>query len=196
MVTPTTTRPIGGAEADLTPIKDRFGGGDLVAAALGMFTALGVLVFLGALIVAGQGSIDYQLNAIDIDGNLQTVEVVGSLVAIASVFVAFVAGGWAAGRIARYNGAANGVLAALLFVLAVALFAFLGQWLGSEYNAFATAGLPDWFSQLDADDIAMKEAAAALAALVAAMLGGFIGGEIGEAFHVRADAALVQEARR
>ncbi len=194
MVTETTRPRIRGTEADLTAIKARFGGGDFVAAVLGMFTALGTLVFLGALILAGQAGIGYQLNVIDFDGNLQEIEVVGSLVAIAVIFTSFVVGGWAAGRMARYNGAMNGVAAALLFILLVATFAVLGQWLGAEYNAFANAGLPDWFAQLDAADIDVKVAAAALAAMVASMLGGYVGGEIGERYHVAADAALAQEA--
>lgn len=196
MVSNSTARRIGGARTDMTSIKERFGGGDFVAALLGMFTALGVLVFVGALLVAGRGEIGYQLNVIDFDGNLQEVEVVASIVAVAVLFAAFVAGGWAAGRMARYDGPANGVGAALLFVLAVALFGFLGEWLGSEYNAFANAGLPDWFSQLDADDIGLKAAAAALAGMVAVMLGGYIGGAIGEKYHIEADAAVAQSAER
>lgn len=184
---------VGGAETDLHSITERFGGADIVAALLGMFVSLGVLVFLGALITAGAGGIDYQLNVIDVDGNLQDVEVIGSIVAIVVVFVSFLIGGWATGRMARYDGAINGMGSALLFVLLVAIFGALGIWAGAEYNAFGNAGLPDWFSQFGSDDLTLKAAAAAAAGIVASLLAGFIGGGLGADYHTRVDAALVQE---
>lgn len=185
-----------GAETDMTTIKERFGGADVLAGLLGMFTALGVLVFLGALIAAGEGGIDYQLNQIDFNGNLQEVEVVGSIVAIAVILVSFFVGGWAAGRIARYDGAINGLGAALWFVLVVAALGAVGAWVGQEYNAFAAVDLPNWFGQLGADDITLKSVAGAAAGIVAALLGGYAGGMLGEQYHRDVDAALTTEARR
>lgn len=187
---------IGGTEADMGSIRERFGGADPLAGLLGMFTALGVLVFLGTLIAAGNAGIDYQLNQIDIDGNLQEVEVVGSIVAILAILVSFIAGGWAAGRMARYDGAINGVGSALWFTLAVAIFGALGLWVGQEYNAFGLAELPNWFGQIGADDVTLKSVAGALAGITAALLGGGIGGMLGEQYHRDVDAALAAEAAR
>lgn len=186
-------RRIVGTEADMGTIRERFGGADPLAGILGMFTALGVLVFIGSLIAAGGGGIEYQLNQIDIDGNLQEVEVVGSIVAILVVLVSFIAGGWAAGRMARYDGAINGVGAALWFILAVAIFGALGLWFGSEYNAFGQAELPNWFGQIGGDDITLKSIAGAVAGVVAALLGGGIGGMLGEQYHKDVDAAIIAE---
>jgi hypothetical protein len=189
----TTRQRIRGAEADLGGIRERFGGADVVAGILGMLTALGTLVLLGALLAAGAGEIPYQLNQIDVDGNLQEVEVVGAIVAIAVVFASFFVGGWAAGRMARYDGGINGVGVALWFILLVAIFALLGAWFGSEYNAFSAAELPDWFAQVGADDVTLKSIAGAIAGIVAALLGGGIGGMFGEQYHRRIDAALTTE---
>ena len=188
------TRRIRGAEVDLTSIRERFGGADLLAGILGMFTALGVLVFLGSLLLAGNAGIGYQLNQIDLDGNLQEVEVVGSIVAIVVVLASFFVGGWAAGRIARYDGGINGVGVALWFILLVAIFGALGLWFGQEYNAFAGVDLPNWFGQIGADDVTLKAIAGALAGIVAALLGGYVGGLVGEQYHRDVDAALVDEA--
>jgi hypothetical protein len=183
-----------GTEADMGSIRERFGGADPLAGFLGMFTALGVLVFIGVLIAAGNAGIDYQLNQIDIDGNLQEVEVIGSIVAILAVLVSFIAGGWAAGRMARYDGAINGVGTALWFILAVAVFGALGLWFGQDYNAFAMAELPNWFGQVGADEVTLKSIAGALAGAVAAVLGGGIGGMLGEQYHREVDAAIAAEA--
>ncbi len=186
---------LAGAETSMRGITDRFGGADLVAAVFGMLTALGALVLLGALIVAGAGGIEYQLNLIDVDGTLQELQVIGSIVAVAVLFSSFLVGGWATGRMARYDGAANGLGAGLLFVLLVAVFGALGTWAGTEYNAFANAGLPDWFSQFDARDVNAEAIAFGVAGIAAVLSGGFIGGRIGQAYHQQADAALVQQAQ-
>ncbi len=185
---------IAGTEANMASIRERFGGADPLAGLLGMFTALGVLVLLGALIAAGAGGIEYQLNQIDVDGNLQEVEVVGSIIGILAVLLSFIAGGWAAGRISRYDGAINGVGAGLWFILLVALFGAAGIWFGQEYNAFAPVDLPNWFGQLGGDELTLKAIAGALAGIVAALLGGGIGGMLGEQYHKDVDAALVAEA--
>lgn len=187
---------VAGTEVDMRGIRERFGGADLVAGLLGMFTALGVLVFLASLIAAGNAGIDYQLNQIDVDGNLSEVEVVGSIVAILVVLVSFIAGGWAAGRMARFDGAINGVGAALWFTLLVAVFGGLGVWVGQEYNAFANVDLPNWFGQIGADDVTLKSIAGALAGIVAALLGGGIGGMLGEQYHKDVDAAIAAAATR
>ncbi len=196
----TSSRPPATADragwTDMSSVTERFGGGDFLAAVLGMFAALGVLVFVAALIAAGAASISYQPNLIDVDGNLDSVDVVGSIVALGVVFAAFFVGGFAAGRIARYDGGVNGFGPALLFVLLVGVFAALGTWSGAEYNAFASIDLPNWVAQLDADDLTLKAAAAAIGGIVAASFGGYVGGLAGETFHRRADAALAQAAAR
>ncbi len=185
---------IGGAEVDMRGIRERFGGADLLAGILGMFAALGTLVFLGALLAAGNAGIGYQLNQIDFDGNLQDVEVVAAIVAIVVVLASFFVGGLTAGRVARYDGGINGLGVALWFILLVAVFGALGVWVGQEYNAFAGVDLPNWFGQLGADEVTLKSIAGALAGIVAALLGGYLGGVVGDDFHQKADAALVAEA--
>lgn len=185
---------ISGAEVDMRSIRDRFGGADALAGILGMFAALGTLVFLGALLAAGNAGIGYQLNQIDLDGNLQEVEVIGAIVAIVVVLASFFVGGWTAGRVARYDGGINGLGVALWFILLVAIFGALGLWFGQEYNAFAGVDLPNWFGQLGAEEVTLKSIAGALAGIVAALLGGYLGGVVGEDYHMKADAALVSEA--
>lgn len=181
---------IRGAEVDTRSVKDRFGGIDTPAALMGMFAAFGVLAFLGALIAAGAGEIDYQLNAIDVDGNLQEVEVIGVGMALLTVAIAFLLGGWAAGRMARYDGAMNGAGVALWTILLVAVFAVLGALVGPEYNAFQRAGMPDWFSQIRGDDVTIAAIVAAVVAMIVVTVSAMVGGHFGAAYHRKVDAAL------
>jgi hypothetical protein len=163
---------------------------------MGMFTGLGVLVFLSALIAAGAGGIDFQLNVINAEGTLDESSLVGLVVAAVVVFASFMAGGFAAGRMARYNGGLNGLGAGLWMILLVAVFAALGAWVGAEYNAFAGADLPNWFAQLDVDELTAMAIVASAILVVSTLAGGYLGGRIGEMYHTRVDEALVAATRK
>lgn len=189
-----THREIRGAETGMRSIRDRFGGIDTPAAIGGLLAALGSLVFLAALIAAGGGRLDYQLNAIDLDGNFTDVELIGTIVAALVVFAAFLTGGWVAGRMARYDGAMTGIGSAIWALLLVALFALLGAFAGAEFNAFQRAGLPDWFSQFASDETTITAIVAGAVMIVLMFGGAAIGGRIGELYHRKVDAALVDHA--
>jgi uncharacterized membrane protein len=130
------------------------------------------------------------------EGTLDEASVVGLIVAAAVVFFSFMVGGFAAGRIARYNGGLNGMGAGLWMILLVAVFAGLGAWIGTEYNAFNRVDLPNWFAQIDVDELTATVIVASAVLVAATLLGGYLGGRLGEIYHTRVDAALVQEAKR
>lgn len=188
----TTRDSIRGTEVSLASVRERFGGVDTMAALMGMFGALGVLTFLGSLIAAGAGSLQYQLNAFDLEGSAVELGIIGIVIAAIVVLASFFAGGWAAGRMARYDGGINGLASALWMLFLVAVFAALGAFVGAEYNAFQRAGLPDWFTQLRirGDDFTTLGLIGAVVSVVAMFLGGYMGGKVGEAYHRKVDAAL------
>jgi uncharacterized membrane protein len=194
-MTTANRRRVKGTE-DVSGVRDRYGNGDLVASIVGMLAGFGTLVFLSALIAAGAAGMDYQLNMINEEGTLDEASVVGLIVAAAVVFFSFMVGGFAAGRIARYNGGLNGMGAGLWMILLVAVFAGLGAWIGTEYNAFNRVDLPNWFAQIDVDELTATVIVASAVLVAATLLGGYLGGRLGEIYHTRVDAALVQEAKR
>jgi len=194
-MTTANRRRVEGTE-DVSGVRDRYGNGDLVASIVGMLAGFGTLVFLSALIAAGAAGMDYQLNMINEEGTLDEASVVGLIVAAAVVFFSFMVGGFAAGRIARYNGGLNGMGAGLWMILLVAVFAGLGAWIGTEYNAFNRVDLPNWFAQIDVDELTATVIVASAVLVAATLLGGYLGGRLGEIYHTRVDAALVQEAKR
>lgn len=193
-----TTSPetrLGGSER-ISEVRERYGKPDLLASVVGMLAGLGTLVFLGALIAAGAGGIDYQLNIINDQGDLDEVSTVGLIVAALVVFASFVVGGFAAGRMARYRGGMNGFGAGLWMILLVAVFAALGAWVGTEYNAFNRIDLPNWFAQVDVDQLTTMAIVASAVLVVATLAGGYLGGRLGENYHARVDAALIDAARK
>lgn len=191
-----TTRYVRGTETNLASVKDRFGGIDTPASLGGMFAMLGTLAFLGALITAGAGGLRYNLNAFDVEGNLQDIEVIGVVIASIAVLAASFVGGWVAARIARFNGVANAMGMAIWLLFLVAVFAALGTFVGQEYNAFRRVGLPDWFAQLSADDVTSIAIVAAVVGVVMVLLGAVLGGAIGDAYNRKVDAAVADQRAR
>lgn len=182
--------------ADLSRVHERYGKPDLLAGIVGMLAGVGALVFLMALFAAGRASITPQINMINADGGLDEASIVGLLVAVAVVFAAFFVGGFAAGRAARYGGGMAGFGAGLWMILLVTVFAALGAWIGTEYNAFGVGELPNWVSQIDVEDVTPMAIIASMVLAAATLLGGWLGGRVGELYHRRADAAIVQETRK
>ena len=173
--------------------KERYGGLDIPAILSGMLVGLAMLVILAGLASAAFGEIAFQTG---VDGN-QTELSVGALITAGAVlFLSFLIGGWAAGRMARYNGATNGFMVALTFVLFLGVLAALGAIAGDVYNLFdnlrvAKANLPNWFS---ADTATTGAIVSAVAFVVVTFLGATLGGLWGSRFHRRADEVIASRA--
>jgi len=164
--------------------RERFGGIDIPATLVGMLTALSVLTLLGGLVGAAIGVIGYQRGIEDAVEELSIASLVGG---IATLFIAFLIGGWAAARIARYDGARNGLMTGVWTVLLAAAVSALAAWLGDKYDILARVDLPQWFSR---DAVTTGGIISAAVAIASMLLGGLLGGIWGERFHKRADATI------
>jgi hypothetical protein len=172
----------GGNDAGVREAHRRFGGIDVPATLVGMLAALALLILIGGLVGAAIGAIGYQSG---LKGNHTSLSIAGLAGGIAAIFLSFVVGGWAAARIARYDGARNGLITGVWALLLALILAGLGAWLGTQYNIFRNVpNLPDWFSH-DAETVGAIASAAA--AVVAMLLGGALGGAWGESYHRRID---------
>ena len=154
-----------------------------------------MLLFMGGLAAAGAGELPFQLDLIDQDGNISEFEAIGFAVAAAVIFISFLFGGWVAGRMARYDGALNGVAVALWMLVLVVLFTALGVYFGDQYNALNYLELPNWLNQIDMDERTTTGIIAAIASVVLAFLAAALGGKMGEKYHARVDTDLVREER-
>ena len=173
--------------------KERYGGLDLPAVLSGMLVGLAMLLILAGLASAAVGEIAFQTG---VDGNETELSVGALITAGVVLFVSFLIGGWAAGRMARYNGATNGFMVALTFVIFLGILAALGAIAGDAYNLFdnlrvAKADLPNWFS---ADTVTTGAIVSAIAFVVVTFLGATLGGLWGGRFHRRADEMIATRA--
>jgi hypothetical protein len=160
--------------------RRRFGGLDLPASLAGMLCALGMAVLLAGL-ATGAGSVGYQRG---LRGDRDTVSFGGFIAGLVILLVAFLVGGWVAGRMARYDGARNGLMAAVWFLLLAAVVAVLGAWAGDKYDFFADVNLPQWFTRNARTAGAIASGIAAVAVM---LLAGMAGGKLGARYHRRAD---------
>jgi hypothetical protein len=183
------TRNVSLSEARRSPAvraaRERYGGLDIPATLVGMLTALAVLLLLGGLIGAAVGAIGYQAG---LKGNVEEISLASLIGGLVTLFVAFVIGGWAAGRMARYDGGRNGLMSAVWAILLAAVLSALAAIFGADYDVLRRAGLPQPFSQ---DALTLAGIATALIAIGAMLLAGFLGGKWGERYHRRADATIL-----
>lgn len=167
--------------AGIAAARERFGGIDIPASLVGMLTALSTTLILAGLVGAAVGAVGYQTGLESSADDLSLASMIGG---IAVLFVAYLIGGWAAGRIARYDGARNGFATGIWTLVLGAILAGLGAWAGSEYDIFQNVELPQWF---DTDALTTAAIISGIAAIAAMFAGGVLGGLWGEHYHRRAD---------
>ena len=174
----------GRADAGVRVARERFGGIDIPATLVGMLTALALTALLGGLVGAAIGAIGYQRG---LDDAADDVSIAGLAGGIAVLFLAFLVGGWAAARIARYDGLRNGLMTGVWTLLLGAIVSALAAWAGSEYDVFRNVDMPQWFSR---DALTAGAIVSGVLAIAAMLLGGLLGGIWGERYHRRADETI------
>ena len=171
-----------------------FGGIKWGAAFFGWLSANGLAVILLALLSAAgvalglaQG-VDTAGEAADqAAAQASTVGVGGAVAALVVLFLSYLAGGYVAGRMSRFDGARQGFAVWLVGLLVVLLLAAAGGILGSQYNVLQQLNLPR---------IPIDEGTATTAGLITlgaillvTLLGAVLGGKIGERYHRKVDRA-------
>ena len=170
--------------------RGRFGGIKFGSAFFGWMTATGMSVLLTALtaaIVAAVGAaneVDPSTVTNQAAQNLQTVNVVGGIILAVIFFISYYCGGYVAGRMARFDGAKQGLAVWLWAVIATVIAAALAALAGSQFNNLLNNTA---FPGLPANDQAVT--AGSITALIIAALvtfaGAVLGGLMGMRFHRR-----------
>ncbi|MFD1212551.1 hypothetical protein ACFQ36_10935 [Arthrobacter sp. GCM10027362] len=164
----------------------------LGSAFFGWVTATGISVLLAAL-VATLGTafgvaedIDPARLAEQAAQDLRTVSITGAVVLAVVLFLAYFSGGYVAGRMARYDGAKQGVGVWLWAAFMAAVITGLGAFAGAQFDVLARLnnfpGVPIHEGRLTTGGL-VTEIIAAVVALAAAVLGG----KAGMHFHRKID---------
>lgn len=165
-----------GVLADARALQhERYGGAKIGSAFFGWLVAVGLTVLLGVL--AGVVSAAAGVR----DG------AVGLVVPVVVLVVAYFAGGYVAGRLARFDGARNGFLAWTVGMLGSLALALVGVFVGAQYDVLSRVALPALPASLD--QVTWSAVAVVAAAVVGTLLAAVLGGKAGEGYHRRVDRA-------
>ena len=161
-----------------------YGGVKPGAAFFGWLSATGMSVLLTALLIAAGTAVgiatgtDLDQAADDAATNPEGVGAAGIIGLAVILFVSYFCGGYVAGRMARFQGARQGVAVWVWALVIAALVALLGFLAGNEYNVLEQL---NGFPRIPVDEGTLSTAGiitlvvALLVSLVAAILGGIAG---------------------
>jgi hypothetical protein len=186
--TATTTAPPATVDEARAVQRERFGGADGTAIFFGWLSALGLAALLMAVVAAAGTRLGFASGvsgAVDAAGNAATIGIVGAAILVAILLLAYYAGGYVAGRMARFDGGRQGFRVWLLGLLATIAAAVAGWIGGSQYNVLHQLNLPR--IPVDEGTIATGAIITLAVALLGTLLAAFAGGKAGERYHRRVD---------
>jgi hypothetical protein len=163
--------------------RDRFGGVSWGSDFFGFLAAAGLAAILAGIVAAAGAALGLT------SGSTDKIGLGGAIALLAVLFVAYVAGGYVAGRMARFDGARQGIgvwLWGILVAGAVWLLAVAG---GSKYNILDQLNLPR--IPVDQGTLTTTGAIVLAVGVVVTLLGAFVGGALGARWHRRVDRHVV-----
>jgi len=172
--------------------KEQFGGFKFGSAFFGWLTATGLTVLLTALAAAigaaiglsQTGSVDEAADAAT--QNADGVGIVGVIVIALVLLVSYFAGGYVAGRMARFSGAKQGIAVWIWAVVIAIVIAIVTAIAGSQWDILGTLNS---FPRIPVTPETATTAGilTALGAAVITLLGAVLGGLAGMRYHRRVD---------
>ena len=174
--------------------RERFGGVKVGSAFFGWLTAMGTAVLLTAM-VAATGAVIGLGTTGDVEDatgaaaeNAETVGLIGAIALIVIALVAYYCGGYVAGRMARFDGAKQGVAVwvwAVVIAIIVAIIVALG---GADFNFLANVnGFPR--IPINEGDLTAGSIITAVLVGIASLVGAILGGLAGMRYHRMVDRA-------
>jgi MFS family permease len=168
----------------------RFGGIKWGAAFFGWLSANGLAVILIAMLSAGGVALGLAQNvdtANEAANKASEIGIGGGIAVLVVLFLAYLAGGYVAGRMARFDGVRQGLAVWLVGLIIVIVLAAAGAILGAKYNVLANLNLP----RIPVDEGTATTAGiiTLVAILLVTLLGAILGGKLGDRFHRRVDRA-------
>jgi hypothetical protein len=143
---------------------------------LALLSALGVAFGLTAGVQDAQSATDQAATGLGLGAGIAL---------LVALFLAYLAGGYVAGRMARFDGAKQGVAVWVIGLLVVLLLALAGLVFGSQYNVLSRLDLPR--IPIDEGTATTAGIIALVAVLVVTLVAAVLGGLMGVRYHRRVD---------
>ncbi|MGK5683490.1 hypothetical protein [Actinoplanes sp. URMC 104] len=174
--------------------KDRYGGIKWGSAFFGWLTATGTAVILTAVLLAAGAAVGVSTGttASDVQGQASQevgkISVLGGILLLAVLLIAYFCGGYVAGRMARFDGVKQGIAVWVWAIVIAVLVAVAGAVAGEKFDILDRVG---GFPRLPVGggDVTTGAIIAIVIAVVAALIGAILGGLAGMRFHRKVDKA-------
>ncbi len=166
--------------------REEFGGINWGAAFFGWLVAIGVAVLLTAILSAAGTAIGLtQSSTSEASSNADTVGIVGGIILLAILAIAYYAGGYVAGRMSRFDGPRQGLGTWLIGLIVTVVLAVAGVVLGAKYNVLSSLNLPR--IPVDEGSLTTGGLIALVAIVVVTLLASMAGGKQGTHYHRKID---------
>lgn len=167
----------------LTQEKQEFGGIKFGSALLGWLTTVGTIAVLAAILAAIASGLNLDSNTSTAD--LKGVGLGAAIALLVVLFLGYLAGGYVAGRMARFHGIRQG-LAVWLWGLVIAIaLSITAAIIGNQSTVLVQANLPQ--IPFTSSGLTWQAILALVAVLLATLLGALLGGLWGMRFHRKID---------
>jgi hypothetical protein len=170
--------------------REEYGGINWGAAFFGWLVAIGVASLLIAILSAAGAAIGLTSTSPSQAGsqaqsNADTVGIVGGIVMLVILGLAYYAGGYVAGRMSRFDGPRQGIGVWLIGLIITVALAVAGVLLGAEYNVLSQLNLPR--IPVDEGSLTTGGLIALVAIVLVTLLAAIAGGKQGTHYHRKID---------
>ena len=166
--------------------REEFGGLNWGSAFFGWLVAIGVASLLTAILSAAGAAIGLtSSSSSDASSNAGTVGIIGGIVLLAVLAIAYYAGGYVAGRMSRFDGPRQGLGVWLIGLIVTVVLAVAGVLLGAKYNVLSQLKLPR--IPVDEGSLTTGGLIALVAIVVVTLLASMAGGKQGTHYHRKID---------
>ena len=166
--------------------RDEYGGTNWGAAFFGWLVAIGVAVILLSILSAAGTAFGLgDVSESEAKANADTIGLVGGILLIGVLVIAYYCGGYVSGRMSRFDGGRQGLGTWLIGLFVTIVVAVAGWVFGSEYNIFEQLNLPR--IPVDEGTITTGALIALAAVVILTLLAAMGGGKAGERYHRKID---------
>jgi hypothetical protein len=166
--------------------RDEFGGINWGAAFFGWLVAIGMATILAGILSAAGAALGLtEVSGSEARGSAEEISLIGAIVLILVLALAYYCGGYVSGRMSRFDGGRQGAGVWVLGLLVTILLAALGWIADSEYNVLAKLDLPR--IPVDEGTLTTGGIITLIAVVLLTLLAAVGGGKAGERYHRKVD---------
>jgi hypothetical protein len=166
--------------------REEFGGVNWGSAFFGWLVAVGMAaILLGLLSAAGAAFGLSEVSESEAERNADTIGIIGAILLLVVLGVAYFCGGYVSGRMSRFDGGRQGLAVWVLGLFVTIVLAVAGAAFGAEYNVLERLNLPR--IPIDEGSLTAGAAITLAAVVLASLLLAMAGGKAGERYHRKVD---------